>query len=182
MKNIIMIFILISFFIISCKKENDTPPSTSCTSTCLSVQCSGITQDGSRCLRMTTACCGRCWQHEQQIIDERTNFVGNWLVTDNCSLSGSYSYSVTISISPLTADEIEITNFWGTFSNKAIAKINGTTITIIRQQPDLDMYFIQGNGDINASGNTINWNYSVSDETNSQYIMTDVCNSTWIKQ
>jgi len=30
-----------------------------------SVQCSGITQKGTRCLRMTTNLSGRCWQHEK---------------------------------------------------------------------------------------------------------------------
>jgi hypothetical protein len=49
----------------SCEKDSSTnPPPTSCSSTCSSVQCSGITQAGDRCQRMTTACCGRCWQHD----------------------------------------------------------------------------------------------------------------------
>lgn len=30
---------------------------------CATVQCSGTTQSGARCKRMTTNCSGRCWQH-----------------------------------------------------------------------------------------------------------------------
>lgn len=30
---------------------------------CPTVQCSGTTQSGARCKRMTTNCSGRCWQH-----------------------------------------------------------------------------------------------------------------------
>ena len=31
---------------------------------CSTVQCSGITQAGNRCQRMTTNCSGRCYQHQ----------------------------------------------------------------------------------------------------------------------
>lgn len=31
---------------------------------CATIQCSAKTQDGTRCLRKTTNCNGRCWQHQ----------------------------------------------------------------------------------------------------------------------
>ena len=62
--------ILTSFFFTSCKKEtyggNPNPSSGSASSSgtnCSSSQCTGFTQAGPRCKRMTTNCSGRCYQH-----------------------------------------------------------------------------------------------------------------------
>lgn len=116
-------------------------------------------------------------------VEQRAKFKGTWTASDNCSLSGTASYTVTVNESTAGISEVKITNFWGSFVNQATATIdaNGTTINIARQEPDSDLFFIQGSGNINAAGNSITWNYTISDETDAQNIASDICSSTWVK-
>ena len=71
--------VLTAMFFVSCEKEplpQPKPTVTTTTSTsssgttsgsssgsCSSAQCTGLTQAGSRCKRMTTNCSRRCYQH-----------------------------------------------------------------------------------------------------------------------
>jgi len=53
----ILLFSSVSFT--ACSEGEDSSNSSGST-----VQCSAITQEGARCLRMTTNSNGRCWQHQ----------------------------------------------------------------------------------------------------------------------
>jgi hypothetical protein len=110
----------------------------------------------------------------------RAKFVGSWTVSDNCSQSGTASYTVSVTASTANILEVKITNFWGSFVNQGTATIDGSTINIARQEPDADQYFISGSGTINAANNSIAWNYNISDETGAAPLV-DVCTATWTK-
>jgi hypothetical protein len=113
-------------------------------------------------------------------LEQRAKFVDNWTVTEDCSASTPASYPVTIINSTAGITEVKISNFWNLFVAATTATIEGNNITISRQEPDGDGYFIQGNGTIN--GNTITMTYTVTNETDPQNITSDVCtNSIWVK-
>jgi hypothetical protein len=110
----------------------------------------------------------------------RTKFQGTWTVVDNCSQSGIASYTVSVTASTANIFEVKFTNFWGTFVNQTKATVDVNTISIARQQPDNDNYFISGAGTINAVANSITWNYNISDETGTSP-QVNVCTATWTK-
>lgn len=109
----------------------------------------------------------------------RTKFLGSFTVSDVCTSSGTASYVVPVTSSTGSMLEVKLTNFWGTFTNQVTATVSGTTITIARQEPDADGYFVQGTGTI--SGSTITWSYTITDETDPANIISDACSSTWVK-
>jgi len=112
--------------------------------------------------------------------ENRAKFQGSWTVSDNCSQSGTASYTVSVTASTTDILEVKITNFWGTFVNQGTATIDGSTINIARQEPDADQWFISGSGTINAAANSIAWNYNISNETGASPEV-DVCTATWTK-
>ena len=107
----------------------------------------------------------------------RAKFLGTWTASDNCGSSGTATYVVTSTSTSLL--EVKLANFWDTFTNQVTATVSGNTITIARQEPDADDFFVQGTGTI--SGNTITWSYTITDETDPANIGTDACSSTWVK-
>jgi hypothetical protein len=76
--------------------------------------------------------------------------------------------------------DVKIANFWEFFVMDVTAVVSGDTITISRQQPDNDNYFVIGTGTINDAGNSITWSYTISDETGTTPLL-DVCTATWTK-
>ena len=104
---------------------------------------------------------------------------GSYAVTEDCSLSAPASYVAAITANG--SDKVNITNVWGLFQNVVTATIDSPTkLTIARQEPDRDKFFVQGTGEVtvNASGKTvITWSYTVTDE-NKAAIVTDNCTNT----
>ena len=109
---------------------------------------------------------------------DQKDFVGDYLVSEDCSASVATSYSVTLSANGET--DVKITNVWNEFGNAVNATIDCETITIARQEPDSDGFFVSGSGIIEKSGGnvTINLTYTVTDETDPANIDTDNCSST----
>jgi hypothetical protein len=105
-------------------------------------------------------------------------FKGTYTVFDTCALSKTASYNVVVTPGT-TVTDVLVTNFWAQFKNAAKATVSGSTITIARQEPDKDKFFIIGNGTIKDK--TIIWTYTISDETTTT-IKSDVCRSKWVKQ
>ncbi len=106
-------------------------------------------------------------------------FIGQYSVEEDCSASASSSYTTTITAGT-GLNGVNITNFWGLFQNSVKATIDGNTITIARQEPDNDDYFVQGSGTVVVGANgksTITFTYTVSDESVSP-IANDVCTNT----
>ncbi|HMR42642.1 MAG TPA: hypothetical protein PKC40_02350, partial [Saprospiraceae bacterium] len=75
--------------------------------------------------------------------------------------------------------QVSIANFWGLFTNAVSATISGDTITIARQEPDGDGYFVEGTGTF--SNGQINWTFKVTEEAGGVVITTDNCTSVWSK-
>jgi hypothetical protein len=113
-------------------------------------------------------------------IEQRAKFLGTWNVADDCSNSGTTPYQVIISNLSTGIFDVKIANFWEFFVMDVTAVVSGDTITISRQQPDNDNYFVIGTGTINDAGNSITWSYTISDETGTTPLL-DVCTATWTK-
>jgi hypothetical protein len=123
-------------------------------------------------LVFTNTSCGEKCKFDQK------DFVGQYNVQEKCSASQASNYNVTISAGTSETD-VKIGNFWGLFNNSVNATIDCDIITIARQEPDNDKFFVEGSGVIEKNdGNiTINMSYKVTDETDST-VQTDNCNST----
>jgi hypothetical protein len=111
---------------------------------------------------------------------QRAKFLGSFAVSDSCSNSGTASYTCPITANTGDISTVNITNFWGTFTNAVTATVSGNTITIARQQPDNDNFYVVGTGTI--SGTVITFSYTITNETDPNAIVTDNCNNvTWTK-
>jgi hypothetical protein len=110
--------------------------------------------------------------------DSIPDIEGVWLNSENCSITGTGSYSVLIAA--ISVEDFEISGFWQSFNNPVVAKVNGTTITIARQEPDNDNYFVVGTGTI-VSPTQITLNYTISDENDPNNIVSDSCSSILTK-
>lgn len=123
-------------------------------------------------LIFTSTSCGDDCKFDQK------DFVGQYLVTEDCSSSQPASYNVTVSADGET--DVKITGFWEFFSNTVHATVDCGNITIHRQEPDGDGYFVEGSGFIEKSGGniTINVTYTVTQEAGGTVLATDDCTST----
>jgi hypothetical protein len=111
-------------------------------------------------------------------ITSRDKFRGSFTVLDTCSSTRIKTYIVTIS-DGTAINEVKIANMWdGAFTNKVKATVGSVNIQISRQSPDNDRFFIEGFGYINDK--TITLNYKITDV--SGLLITDACNSKWVKK
>ncbi len=121
---------------------------------------------------LTTSCNKDCKTNQ-------SDFTGSFSVTEDCSASAPTAYASIISAGA-SDTEVLITNFWGAFQNSVKASIDCDNITISRQEPDGDKFFVEGSGTRTKDGDrvTITFSYTVTDETTPGSIQTDNCNST----
>lgn len=116
-------------------------------------------------------------------VETRSKLVGNYLVNETCSNSGTApAYNVSIS-NGATVEEISFLGFYGPsasggFVAPVIATVDGDLIEIARQEPDGDGIFVEGNGTISVSGTTtiLTITYRVTDETVTP-VVTNQCNN-----
>ncbi|MEZ4894856.1 MAG: hypothetical protein R2778_17810 [Saprospiraceae bacterium] len=75
---------------------------------------------------------------------------------------------------------MNITNVWNAFLNSVNATIDCETITIARQEPDSDGYFVEGSGFYEKTNGveTITISYTVTKEAGGSVISTDNCSQT----
>ncbi|MEZ4928123.1 MAG: hypothetical protein R3A50_17695 [Saprospiraceae bacterium] len=106
------------------------------------------------------------------------DYVGQFLATENCT-SGAASYNVTVARGASDTD-LNITNVWNAFLNSVNATIDCETITIARQEPDSDGYFVEGSGFYEKTNGveTITISYTVTKEAGGSVISTDNCSQT----
>lgn len=91
-------------------------------------------------------------------------FKGLFNVSENCS---NNPYQVEI-VTNADVTKVGIKNFWDLFQNQVVATVSGTTITIARQEPDNDDFFVEGSGTLstNTAGKAvITLTYTVRDES-----------------
>lgn len=116
-------------------------------------------------------------------VEAREKFLGSWNVVEDCSSSPAAAYDITSSPGSTIID-VNITNFWGLFVAQVKATVDGDVITIDRQEPDGDGFFVEGTGTIDVSGAkpVITATYTVTDETDPANILSDICTgSVWTK-
>jgi hypothetical protein len=112
-------------------------------------------------------------------VEVRTKFLGNYTTNETCSNSGTAApYLVGVSNGAGISDVL-LSGFYGPtdtggFVAAVKATVDGTSITIARQEPDNDNIFVEGSGSI--SGNVMTMTYSVSDETGGT-IITNTCSN-----
>ncbi|MBL7802731.1 MAG: hypothetical protein JNL02_03275 [Saprospiraceae bacterium] len=126
---------------------------------------------------LTTAC-------DKECETKQNDYTGSYLVTEDCSASTPTSYASIVSAGAAD-NEVLITNFWGAFQASVRATIDCDNITIARQEPDGDKFFVEGSGTRSKDGDrvTITFSYTVTDETNPASIGTDNCsNTTFVRQ
>lgn len=142
---------------------------TSCGDPCKDVTCanSGVCNDGD---------CTCTTGYEGKLCDTLSNakFLGTYSVVEDCSNSAADSYASTISAGT-AANQIKISNFYNSYAAPIIATVSKNTLTIARQEPDGDKYFVVGSGTV--SGKVITLKYVVTNETATP-IISDSCNST----
>ncbi|MCB9629095.1 MAG: hypothetical protein H6725_17125 [Sandaracinaceae bacterium] len=115
-------------------------------------------------------------------VDARLRFVGTWTVSEGCNRSGTANYTTEIALDPAVPDGLLISGFWNAFLQPVRVSLSGDAITIDRQEPDADSFFVQGTGVVSDVPNTFSADYIVSDETDPAAIIRDMCQSTWTKQ
>lgn len=116
----------------------------------------------------------------------RSKFINasGWSASETGSQSGASTFSVDITANSSDDAAVYIQNVWNNFTNDVNATVSGNTITIPRQEPDNDDYFVEGSGTINTTvtPNVITVDYKVTDETVPAAIITDDVNGTWTQK
>lgn len=115
-------------------------------------------------------------------VDSRLRLVGTWTVSETCSASGTSNYAVEIALAPAVPDGLLISSFWNLFLTPVRASLSVDAITVDRQEPDADSYFVQGTGVVEDEPGSLSFDYRVTDETDETAILTDRCQSTWTAQ
>jgi hypothetical protein len=149
--------------------------------------------DQGQCVEGTCVCNANYEQDAAGLCNtlQRTKFLtvaangditsATYSVQDQCSLSGTPTYSCIVTAHPTDMSALNIADFWDdAFVASVVATVSGSTLTIARQEPDSDGYFVEGSGSI--SNGTITFSYTITDERDPAAIRTDACtNSTWVK-
>lgn len=107
------------------------------------------------------------------------DYAGQYSVVEDCSASAASAYNVTVT-KGATDTDLKMANVWNLFVAAVNATTSCETITIPRQEPDGDKFFIEGSGFIEKKNGTttITMSYTVSDETDAANIKKDECTQT----
>ena len=154
---------------------------------CVKDPCKDIVcQNGGTCAEGICACPSG-YEGDLCAAESRTKFLktGNvdatYAVVELGTRSGSKSYSVVVKGSSTSNTKLLITNFWGLFTNPVTATISGSKVTLARQEPDADKYFVEGSG-VYANGK-ITMTYKVTNEAVTPITTDDFAGtSIWTKQ
>jgi hypothetical protein len=98
------------------------------------------------------------------------NAAGYQVIEDGTS-STAGNYTITMAQASTDSVSLYISNVWNSFANATKATVSGNTITIARQAPDADGYYVEGSGTYNNG--IITMKYKVTDETALPVILTD---------
>jgi len=116
-------------------------------------------------------------------VEMREKFIAIFTVDDSCTTTGNDSYTITIN-KPTDASagitEITISEFWE-FNAKIEATVSGSTISIARQEPDSDGFYVEGEGTISSDETTVTMTFKATNENDPQNIIIDDCSTTWTK-
>mgnify|MGYP000898373994 CR=1 FL=1 len=114
---------------------------------------------------------------------KQSDYSGTYVVSEDCSNSAPAAYAI-IATPGASETEVLLVNVWDKFGAGVKATIDCETITIARQEPDGDSFFVEGSGFIDKKDGvtSITLSYTVTDESVSP-IDTDECTgSVFIQQ
>jgi len=131
--------------------------------------------------------CPTGYEGETCEILSRAKFINSagWLADETGSNSGAVpDFDVEIKANTINDNAVYIENVWDYFSADVDATIDGNVISIPRQEPDSDGFYVEGSGTINTTvtPNVITIDYKVTDETIPATIVTDDVNGTWTQK
>ena len=162
--------------------------SLSLVTSCNTDQCKDVVcENGGVCSDIDGSCdCAAGYEGANCETLSRAKFINTagWAADETGSSSGQSTFSVEIVANSTNEQAVYVKNVWNTFVNDVNATIDGNTITIPRQEPDNDDYFVEGSGTINTSvtPNVITVSYKVTDETVPATIITDNLTGTWTQK
>ncbi len=109
------------------------------------------------------------------------DYVGSYFVDEDCSTSAPVTYEVNI-VAGATETDLKLSNVWDAFGASVNATIDCEVITIARQEPDGDKYFVEGSGTIDKTDGvtTITLNYTVTNEAVTPAEV-DNCSTTFVQ-
>jgi hypothetical protein len=118
-------------------------------------------------------------------VKAQDKFVGSYTIHDGCD-SGPNDYLGSISANA-DLTKIDLSNVWQQFQHAVTASIDGSTITIARQEPDgaADGYFIQGSGTSATVNGKLVLTLSIKvtkEAVPGTVTATDNCTTTWTHQ
>ena len=128
-----------------------------------------VCQNGGTCVSGTCNC-ATGYEGTNCETQVRAKFVKTWTASDKDITNGDDLATYTSSIVNGTAiTEVKISNFSDDYFNNDIkATVSGNTITIPSQQPDNDMYYVEGSGTYNSADKKITWTYTITNPLNSK--------------
>ena len=88
-------------------------------------------------------------------VPDRDQFLGQYSVMEQCDDLGEFTYDITIGISNMSEDKIEIENF-GDFNLSLHATVNGSQLIFDEYLAGIDAQ-IEGSGSISEETVTINY-------------------------
>lgn len=107
--------------------------------------------------------------------DARDKYTGSWLCNETSKISGSTSYTISISKSTTNSSEILIDHFYD-LQAQARASVSGNNITIPYQQLG-SIGFASGSGVLSSTGSNLSLAYTTNIGGNK-----DTCTANCVKQ
>lgn len=135
-----------------------------------------VCENGGVCSDIDGSCdCAAGYEGANCETLSRAKMIGDWAVEEDGSNSVADQYDVEIKANSNLESAIYISNVYNAFANDVDATVAGNVITILRQEPDGDGFFVVGSGTIDTTltPNRINVNYTVTNESDPLNILTD---------
>ena len=135
-----------------------------------------ICNNGGSCNSTDGSCtCATGYEGAACETEMRKKFMDTWTASDK-EVGGSDlpTYNSSI-VAGSGVTEVKISNFSDYFVNDVIATVSGSSITIASQDPDNDLYRVEGTGTFNAVDGKITWTYTITNPAN----LTKSYTGTW---
>lgn len=134
---------------------------------CTTDECKDVVCENGGVCNETDGICDCPTGYEGDLCDalSKTKFLKNWNATDTeVGTTSPLLYTCLVASGTGVSDVIISADFSdGYFTNNISATVTDNTITIPNQQPDNDGYSVTGSGVYNATTNTIDWDYSITE-------------------
>ncbi len=117
-------------------------------------------------------------------VEVRTKFLGTYTVSENCSNSGQAAPYLVGATAGAGISDVSLSGFYGPSADGGFvapvkATVDGTSITIARQNPDGDVIYVVGSGSIDVSKTPVvmTLTYTVTVEEPGEPIITNTCSN-----